>query len=460
MELRKEIWDELNSSSQNELQSNYKRFIRDTQSYVAGDWTRPQLSTNRSWQTLKGTKWRQNKSSQVDTTTQTNSGLWADQPPRYWKVLVPTWNPETKKHSSKLWKRLDSYPSSALLQAKKLTERQKNLPQASTSHQSPEASKTPDLPDSTTHHSPPMKKMRDWCDIAVESLMGSKTDINEEVIEEYKRCSDDQKNLTSFSSFPGVSDFLNDVLKAGNEGFPEMLWEHEKRLEATGTTCTFMNIVCYTLTDFHTNCKQLTRNNNNHECTLFVKYIIPMFWYFSQETNLIEFSWCEKGLETYGMATLENNNYVASYSDRKYADALGKNAVTDNEEFFIESSSGFEKENVSHSLDDPLKLLAECSSALLHIIKHNKKAGIDTIIKKCTLGVQTGKWRLIEIRSSCTPTCWELRSHRKPLFEMMATIYLELLEQRSLDKIIMEEVCGLRVLPSQSVADHFLNANV
>ena len=91
------------------------------------------------------------------------------------------------------------------------------------------------------------------------------------------------------------------------------------------------------------------------------------------------------------MATLENNNYVTSYSDRKYADALGKNAVTDNEEFFIESSSGFEKENVSHSLDDTLNLLAECSSALLHIIKHNKKAGIDTIIKKCTLGVQVIK---------------------------------------------------------------------
>lgn len=121
------------------------------------------------------------------------------------------------------------------------------------------------------------EQMRDWCDIAMESLMGSETDINEEVIEEYKRCSDDQKNLTLFSSFPGVSDFLNDVLKAGKEDFSEMLWEHEKRLEATGTTCTFMNIVCYTLTNFHSNCKQLTRNNNNHECTTFVKYIIPMF---------------------------------------------------------------------------------------------------------------------------------------------------------------------------------------
>lgn len=119
------------------------------------------------------------------------------------------------------------------------------------------------------------------------------------------------------------------MLKAGKEDFPEVLWKHEERLEATGTTRTFINIVCYTLTDFHSNCKQLTRNNNNHERASFVKYVIPMFKYFSQETNLIEFSWCEKGLEAYGMATLENNNYVTSYSDRKYADALGKNAVTE-----------------------------------------------------------------------------------------------------------------------------------
>ncbi|KAG1144359.1 hypothetical protein G6F37_007464 [Rhizopus arrhizus] len=40
MELPEEIWDELNSSSRNELQSNSKRFVRDTQRYVAGDWTK------------------------------------------------------------------------------------------------------------------------------------------------------------------------------------------------------------------------------------------------------------------------------------------------------------------------------------------------------------------------------------------------------------------------------------
>ena len=90
-----------------------------------------------------------------------------------------------------------------------------------------------------------------------------------------------------------------------------------------------------------------------------------MFKYFSQETNPIKSFWRGKSLETYGIATLENNDYVTSYSDRNHADALGKNTLTDGEEFFIESSNGSEKENVNHSLDDTLKLSARCSGALL-----------------------------------------------------------------------------------------------
>jgi hypothetical protein len=38
---------------------------------------------------------------------------------------------------------------------------------------------------------------------------------------------------------------------------------------------------------------------------------------------------------------------------------------------------------------------------------------------------------------------------------MLATIYKELFEQRSLNQTIMEEVCGLRYLSSKSVIDHF-----
>lgn len=149
------------------------------------------------------------------------------------------------------------------------------------------------------------------------------------------------------------------------------------RLKATGYARTLMDIISYTLTDFSSNCKQQLRSTNNHERTPFVKYMVPMFKYFGQETNLIEFSRCEKLLETYGMATLESSDFVTNLCDKRYADALGKNTTAENEEFFVEFSSGFEKENTNHSLDDTLKLLAECSSALLHVIKNNKKASID-----------------------------------------------------------------------------------
>lgn len=117
------------------------------------------------------------------------------------------------------------------------------------------------------------------------------------------------------------------------------------------------------------------------------------------------------------MATLESSDFVTNLCDERYADALGRNTMTENEEFFVEFSSGFEKENINHSLDDTLKLLAECSSALLHVIKNNKKASINTMTKKCTFGVQVIKQtltltkvslsrlgKLVEVRSVSTPT--------------------------------------------------------
>lgn len=89
---------------------------------------KPQCSTSRLWSTLNDIKWKQNKSSPVDMKTQTNSRLWADLQLRSLKVSEPTWNQATRTSSSRLWKRLEDYPSSALLQAKKLNEKQKSLP--------------------------------------------------------------------------------------------------------------------------------------------------------------------------------------------------------------------------------------------------------------------------------------------------------------------------------------------
>jgi hypothetical protein len=57
----------------------------------------------------------------------------------------------------------------------------------------------------------------------------------------------------------------------------------------------------------------------------------------------------------------------------------------------MESSSGFDKEKISHTLDDTIKLIAECSNALHHIVKKNKMASIDSITLKASFGLQVIK---------------------------------------------------------------------
>jgi hypothetical protein len=103
--------------------------------------------------------------------------------------------------------------------------------------------------------------------------------------------------------------------------------------------------------------------------------------------------------------------------------------------------------------------LVECSNVLLHIIQHNKKASINTIIKKCTLGVQVikktlalakrslskpGKWKLIKVGSSRTSAPWEQSNHQDPPFETLAAIYSELLEKRKLDSITISDICRFK----------------
>jgi hypothetical protein len=181
-------------------------------------------------------------------------------------------------------------------------------------------------------------------------------------------------------------------------------------------------------------------NIQNHERTAFVKYVVPMFKYFSQETNLIEFSWCERAVEAQELAGLQSNDYyVSGDMERRFADGLGKNVITKNEEVFMESSSGFDKENISHTLDDTIKLIVECSNALHYIIKKNKKASIDSITLRATFGLQiikqtitltkmnlkkSDKWKLIELRSSVIPTSWNVRYSWVSLFELLATLFV------------------------------------
>ncbi|KAI7903000.1 uncharacterized protein BX663DRAFT_536418 [Cokeromyces recurvatus] len=131
------------------------------------------------------------------------------------------------------------------------------------------------------------EKIRDFCEIGMEFLTDDDNYKNEKAMNEYRGYVVDQNKFASFDSFPGVAEFIQDVLSTDKKDSIKILWNHKKRLKATGTTWTFMDIVCYTLADFTSKCKQGFRNNNNNERTPFVKYIVPMFCLSISVKNLI-----------------------------------------------------------------------------------------------------------------------------------------------------------------------------
>lgn len=51
------------------------------------------------------------------------------------------------------------------------------------------------------------ERIKELCDIAMEFLVNNDNYKNEEAMKEYKSYADDQNNLASFGSFPGVEDY-------------------------------------------------------------------------------------------------------------------------------------------------------------------------------------------------------------------------------------------------------------
>ncbi|KAI8887744.1 hypothetical protein K501DRAFT_268599 [Backusella circina FSU 941] len=58
------------------------------------------------------------------------------------------------------------------------------------------------------------EKMKDFCEVGMEFLLGQDQYQNEETTEEYRSYVEDQNKFTLFNFFPSVSEFIRDVLRA------------------------------------------------------------------------------------------------------------------------------------------------------------------------------------------------------------------------------------------------------
>lgn len=148
------------------------------------------------------------------------------------------------------------------------------------------------------------------CALGIESLINNPKYSKTDEMKELKNNQHSQQKNTSLSKTSNIMDYLGDVLNYDFTEFLPNICSHSIHQSGDITTKQFANLITYTLTDYHCNCKQPMISNNNHERTPFVEYVVPMFKYFAKETNLLGFSWCEKIIETQTYAQIEEVDFV------------------------------------------------------------------------------------------------------------------------------------------------------
>lgn len=77
----------------------------------------------------------------------------------------------------------------------------------------------------------------------MEFLIDDDNHKSEKAMNGYQGYVEDQNKFASFDSFPGVAEFIQDVLSTDKEDFIKCFGTTKKRLKTTGDTQSFMDIV-------------------------------------------------------------------------------------------------------------------------------------------------------------------------------------------------------------------------
>lgn len=114
---------------------------------------------------------------------------------------------------------------------------------------------------------------------------------SEKAMNEVKGYVEDQNKFASFDSFPGVAEYIKDVLSTDKEDFIKMLWNHEKKKDLKLPVLLIRSWTLFVIL------LQTSAQIANKDCAIikttsvhpFVKYIVPIFKYLRQESYLTEF---------------------------------------------------------------------------------------------------------------------------------------------------------------------------
>ncbi|KAI9355550.1 hypothetical protein BD770DRAFT_300323, partial [Pilaira anomala] len=113
----------------------------------------------------------------------------------------------------------------------------------------------------STPHKPKIQKVNrkaiaDLCSLGVDFLENDENYKNTDAMKEYKENCKMQEKNESLSKINNILNFLDDALNYDFAEFPYKIWSHLIHKSIDIDTKYLANIISYTLTDFHCNCKQ------------------------------------------------------------------------------------------------------------------------------------------------------------------------------------------------------------
>ncbi|KAI9472086.1 MAG: hypothetical protein EXX96DRAFT_597207 [Benjaminiella poitrasii] len=183
-----------------------------------------------------------------------------------------------------------------------------------------------------------------------------------------------------------------------------------------------LEVLRYTLTSFHLIFKNISLFAQNHERIPFIENIVLSLLVLSKILGFVEY---ETQFTSNKYLDLNKSDYRSSTI--KYNDALGCFKIFNNTEFIF---------HTVHTIKDCLKLLEYGISSQRKEVILNKNSPIATFKKLKVFGVTLSElsinndtsWNFIEKRTARLPSSWDDRILLIQYFELIATIFIPLVE--------------------------------
>lgn len=126
--------------------------------------------------------------------------------------------------------------------------------------------------------------LRRFYDIRISSNTAKADDDTEAF---YQQCVRDNRANLSLKQLPDVLEFCIKSSNQDFQGFPKWLWNQETH-GSSGEK--FLEMMKYTLTDFHLNCLAASKAVND-ERTPYIEHVVPPFKAFSKVFKILSFTW-------------------------------------------------------------------------------------------------------------------------------------------------------------------------